>query len=106
MIKYSKHFLNKLEDLFSESDYVLRYEKGNFQSGYCLLKDTKVAIVNKFYTLDGKINCLLEILKEVKLDTSNLNEKNKTLLKELSQTALKIWNLLFLAPAHHKVFLS
>ncbi|MEP2024302.1 MAG: hypothetical protein ABJH98_07475 [Reichenbachiella sp.] len=90
MIKYSKHFLNKLEDLFSESDYVLRYEKGNFQSGYCLLKDTKVAIVNKFYTLDGKINCLLEILKEVKLDTSNLNEKNKTLLKELSQTALKI----------------
>ena len=90
MIKYSKHFLNKLEDLFSESDYVLRYEKGNFQSGYCLLKDTKIAIVNKFYTLDGKINCLLEILKEVTLDTSNMNEKNKALLKELSQTALKI----------------
>lgn len=90
MIKYSKHFLNKLEDLFSESDYVLRYEKGNFQSGYCVLKDTKVAIVNKFYTLDGKINCLLEILKEVKLDTSGLSDKNKGLLKELSQTALKI----------------
>jgi len=90
MIKYSKHFLNKLEDLFSESDYVLRYEKGNFQSGYCLLKDTKVAIVNKFYTLDGKINCLLEILKEIKLDSSNLSDKNKALLSELSQTALKI----------------
>lgn len=90
MIKYSKHFLNKLEDLFSESDYVLRYEKGNFQSGYCVLKDTKVAIVNKFYTLDGKINCLLEILKEIKLDATNLNDKNKALLKELSQTALKI----------------
>lgn len=90
MIKYSKHFLNKLEDLFSESDYVLRYEKGNFQSGYCLLKDTKIAIVNKFYTLDGKINCLLEILKEVTLDTSKMNDKNKALLKELSQTALKI----------------
>lgn len=90
MIKYSKHFLNKLEDLFSESDYVLRYEKGNFQSGYCVLKDTKVAIVNKFYTLDGKINCLLEILKEVELDTTHLNDKNKGLLKELSQTTLKI----------------
>lgn len=90
MIKYSKHYLNKLEDLFSESDYVLRYEKGNFQSGYCLLKDTKVAIVNKFYTLDGKINCLLEILKEVELDTTELSEKNKVLLKELAQTTLKI----------------
>lgn len=90
MIKYSKHFLNKLEDLFSESDYVLRYEKGNFQSGYCVLKDTKVAIVNKFYTLDGKINCLLEILKEVTIDSTNMSDKNKSLLKELSQTALKI----------------
>lgn len=90
MIKYSKHFLNKLEDLFSESDYVLRYEKGNFQSGYCVLKDTKVAIVNKFYTLDGKINCLIEILKEVSLDSSNFSDKNKALFNELSQTELKI----------------
>ncbi len=89
MIKYSKHFLNKLENLFSESGYVLRYEKGNFQSGYCLLKDIKVAIVNKFYTLDGKINCLLEILREVKLDTDNISEKNKGLLKRLSQTTLE-----------------
>ena len=37
-MKYTKHLLNKLEDIFSESDYVLRYEKGNFQSGYCILK--------------------------------------------------------------------
>ena len=89
-IKYTKHNLNKLEDIFSESDYVLRYEKGNFQSGYCLLKDTKVAIVNKFYTLDGKINCLIEILKEVELDTSGLSEKNKIFLKELNQIELKL----------------
>ena len=54
-VRYSKGFLNKLEDIFAESDYVLRYEKGNFKSGYCLLKDTKVAIINKFYSLEGKI---------------------------------------------------
>jgi hypothetical protein len=90
MIKYSKHFLNKLEDLFSESDYVLRYEKGRFNSGYCILNETKVVIVNKFYTLDGKINCLLEILKEIQLNPSTLSDKNKSLLKELSQTQLEI----------------
>ena len=90
MVKYSKHFLNKLEDLLSESDYVLRYEKGNFQSGYCVLNATKVIIVNKFYSLDGKINCLLEILKSVHLNTTGLSDKNKALFNELSQTQLEI----------------
>ena len=31
-LKYTSHFLAKLEDLFSETSYHLRYEKGNFQS--------------------------------------------------------------------------
>ena len=62
-IKYTKHFLNKLEDIFAESDYMLRYEKGNFKSGFCVLKSTKVIIVNKFYSLEGKVNCLVDILR-------------------------------------------
>ena len=40
-IKYSKHYLRKLEDVFSESDYILRYEKGNFKPGYCIIRDSK-----------------------------------------------------------------
>lgn len=89
-VKYSKHFLNRLEDIFSESDYVLRYEKGNFQSGYCILKDTRIAIVNKYFPLDGKINALLEILKSIDIDSKKLSEKNKALLLELTQTKLEI----------------
>ncbi|MGL1885210.1 MAG: hypothetical protein OCD76_01750 [Reichenbachiella sp.] len=90
MIKYSKPFLNKLEDLFSETEFILRYEKGNFESGYCLLKDTKVAIVNKFFSLDGKINCLVEILRELDINPSHLSSKNKTLYAELFPTQLKL----------------
>ena len=41
LVKYTKHFQNKLEDLFAESDYILRYEKGNFKSGYCVIKEKK-----------------------------------------------------------------
>ena len=84
-IRYSKHFLNKLEDVFSESDYILRYEKGNFKSGYCIINDTKVVVVNKFYSLEGKVNCLLEILKSIVLDTQNLNPKNLKLYKDLRE---------------------
>ncbi|WP_421877793.1 hypothetical protein [Marinoscillum sp.] len=87
-IKYTKHFLNRLEDLFSETDYMLRYEKGNFQSGYCILKDTKIAIVNKYYSLDGKINSLLEIVKQIEIDSKVLSDKNKKLYQEINQTQL------------------
>ena len=85
MIKYTNQFLTKLEDMIAESDYTLRYEKGNFKSGYCVLKDQKIIIVNKFYTTEGKINALLEILKGITLDGSRFTEKSQKLYEELHQ---------------------
>jgi hypothetical protein len=85
MIKYTTQFLTKIEDLVAESDYVLRYEKGSFKSGYCLLKDQKIMIVNKFYTVEGKINALLEIFKSIELDNSRFTEKSQRLYEELTQ---------------------
>jgi hypothetical protein len=88
-VKYTKAFLTKLEDIFAESDYVLRYEKGNFKSGYCLLKSNKVAVVNKYYPLDGRINCLIEILRELQIDPKNLGASSRKLLEEITQTEIK-----------------
>ena len=90
MIKYTAAFLTKIEDIISESDYILRYEKGNFKSGYCLLKDQKIMIVNKFFTTEGKINVILEILRNVTLDTTKFSEKNMKLYEELSQEEVKL----------------
>lgn len=89
MIKYTTSFLTKLEDIIAESDYILRYEKGNFKAGYCVLKDQKIVIVNKFYTTEGKINALLEILKTVTLDTRRFSEKSISLYAEVSQIEVK-----------------
>lgn len=85
MIKYTNQFLLKLEEMIAESDYVLRYEKGNFKSGYCLLKEQKIMIVNKFFATEGKINALLDILKGISLDTTRFSEKSIKLYQELSQ---------------------
>jgi hypothetical protein len=85
MVKYTNQFLIKLEDLIAESDYFLRYEKGNFKSGYCLLRDQKIMIVNKYFTTEGKINIILEILRNVALDTHRFSEKNLKLYEELQQ---------------------
>jgi hypothetical protein len=88
-VKYTKSFLSKLEDLFAESSYILRYEKGNFQSGYCLLKDKKVAVVNRYYPLEGKINALMDILRQVEMKVDHLSIQNRKLLGEITQTELK-----------------
>ena len=89
MIKYTNQFLTKLEDLVAESAYILRYEKGNFKSGYCLLKEQKIMIVNKFFTMEGKINALLDILKIIELDTSRFTEKSLKLYQELNHEEVK-----------------
>ncbi|HRW99920.1 MAG TPA: hypothetical protein P5280_10540, partial [Cyclobacteriaceae bacterium] len=58
--------------------------------GYCLLREQKIMIINKFYTTEGKINTLLDILKLVTLDTTRFSEKSKKLYEELSQTEINI----------------
>lgn len=90
-IKYTKNFLDKLENLFASSDYILRYEKGNFKSGYCVLKENKIVIINKYYTLEGKINALIDIIKELGFLPKDFSDKKiQDLLTELQQTELKL----------------
>ncbi|MFQ3576971.1 MAG: hypothetical protein SNJ77_11105 [Cytophagales bacterium] len=84
-IKFTQGFLNKLEEIFSQSDYVLRYEKGHFKSGFCILNDQKIVVVNKFNPLEGKINALIEILKNLELDVSKMDDKSKSLYYDLVQ---------------------
>jgi len=84
-VKYTRPFLTRLEDIFAESEYMLRYEKGTFKSGFCVLKDTKVAVVNKYFPLEGKINCLVEILRTVEISPVSLRPENQKLYLALTE---------------------
>ena len=57
----------KLELLLESQDYKIRFEKGNFKSGYCIIRNKKVIIINKYFTIEGKINALIEIIESVKI---------------------------------------
>lgn len=81
MFKYTRHTLGKLEELFKELDYTVRYEKGNFQSGYCIVENRKVVIVNKFFETEGRINTLVEIVSGLDLEAASLSEKSAKFLK-------------------------
>jgi hypothetical protein len=53
--------------------YSIRYERGSFQSGYCLVHQQKIAVVNKFFDTEARINTLLEILDTLEFDPESLS---------------------------------
>lgn len=82
--------MDKLENLFAASEYMLRYEKGNFKSGYCILNDTKIVIINKYFPLEGKINALIDILSQLQFNPKDFqNKSDQDFLEKLGQTTLK-----------------
>ncbi len=47
-MKFNQTTLDKIEKIAQLSGYVIRYERGTFQSGYCILQEKKVVVLNKF----------------------------------------------------------
>ena len=71
--KYTPATLRKLEQLFDEARYTIRYEKGNFNSGYCILEERRVVVINRFLPIEGRINALIEILPSISINESELS---------------------------------
>lgn len=89
MIKYTRHNLSKFEDIFRELKITVRYEKGNFQSGYCIVVGKNVVIINKFFDVEARINTLLEILEQGAIDPTPLSEDNYIWFQKMRKDILK-----------------
>lgn len=85
-LKYNKATLSNLEQLFKESDFTIRYEKGHFKSGYCLIHDRKVIIINKFFDEKARIENFLDILNQVKITNNLLSERSKDFLNIIEKS--------------------
>lgn len=83
--KYTANTLKKMEGLYEEAGYIVRYEKGHFNSGYCVLEDKKVVVVNKFFNTEGRINALVEILPNIKVNLETLSDELQKLYRQLTQ---------------------
>ena len=82
-MKYTQSTLDKLETIPEQAGYVLRYERGNFQSGYCILEAKKVVVLNKFLQTEGRINTLLDLIPQLESNPDLLTEESQKLYKEL-----------------------
>lgn len=88
IMKLNQSTLDKLEDILGESDFVVRYERGNFQSGWCLLESKRIVVLNKFLSLEGRINTLLELIPVLDIQFDKLTHASQVLYNEVKKLTL------------------
>jgi hypothetical protein len=82
-MKYTQTTLDKLEAIPEQSGYVLRYERGTFQSGYCILEEKRVVVLNKFLQIEGRINTLLDLIPQLDINAEVLTDDSKKLYLDI-----------------------
>ncbi|MGZ3757022.1 MAG: hypothetical protein ACXVAY_19110 [Mucilaginibacter sp.] len=90
MLTITTHTLEKMELLLKSAGYKVRYEKGNFKTGACLLLNSKMIVVNRFSNLESKIAGIAELLQSIEIDHNLLDEKQSAFLFQLKQTKLQL----------------
>ena len=84
-MKLNQTSLNKLEKILSDAGYIIRYERGSFQSGYCVLEDKKVVVLNKFLSPEGRINILVDLIPSININYDLLTLESQKMLDSLKQ---------------------
>ncbi len=87
-MKITQTTLDKVEKIAEDSGYVIRYERGSFTSGYCILQEKKVVVLNKFLPLEGRINTMVDLLPQLNINFDALTLDSQKLFTELTTSAL------------------
>jgi len=88
-MKFTQSNLDKLEDILGESDYTVRYERGTFQSGWCLLEQKRIVVVNKFLDTEGRINTLFELISQLNIEFDKLTHESQKLYEEVMKKTVQ-----------------
>lgn len=82
-----KEFEEILQELKAIADQLgasIRFEKGDFKGGYCIVHDKKVIVINKMTNLQKKVMILSTALKELGVDSIYLSPRIREVIDEMS----------------------
>ena len=82
-MKYTQGTLDKYAAILTESGYIIRYERGTFQSGWCLLESRKIVVLNKLLSTEGRINILIDIIPQIPISYDQLTLESQKLLDSI-----------------------
>jgi hypothetical protein len=83
IMKTNAATLTKMEKLIEEAGYIIRYERGTFQSGYCILEQKKVIVLNKFLQTEGRINTLIDLISVLTIEPTHLSPESRKVFEDL-----------------------
>ena len=86
-MNYTQSTLDKYTAILTESGYIIRYERGTFQSGWCLLESRKIVVLNRFLSTEGRINTLQDIISQIPISYDQLTLESQKLLDSLLNKA-------------------
>ena len=84
--KEFEEIIQDLKLLASQLGAEVRFEKGDFKGGYCLLKESKVIVINKMANLQRKVMILSMALKELGIDQIYLTPRLREIIDEMTET--------------------
>ena len=84
--KEFEEIVQDLKSIAAQLGAEVRFEKGDFKGGYCILKDSKVIVINKMTNLQRKVVVLSMALKELGVDKIYLTPRMREIIDEMSGT--------------------
>ena len=82
-MKYTQHNLDKIEKVAEECGYIIRYERGTFQTGYCILQERKVIVINKFFQTEGRMNARIDLMPQLVITIDALTHESQKVYDEV-----------------------
>ncbi|NOX67216.1 MAG: hypothetical protein GXO85_15820 [Chlorobi bacterium] len=84
--KEFESILQDLKDIALQMGAKVRFERGDFKGGYCILKENKVIVINKLSNLQRKVIILSAALKELGAEDIYLPPKIREVIEEMDET--------------------
>ena len=81
--------VEELEELTRQFGIQIRYEKGDFEGGYCILKDQKVLVVNKRLHEGRRASVLAQALAEYGIETTFIKPNLREYIEDEVAKAIK-----------------
>jgi hypothetical protein len=76
--------LQDLKQIALEMGAKVRFERGDFKGGYCILKEDRTIVINKLSTFQRKVIILTNALKELGVNEVYLPPKLREIIEEIA----------------------
>lgn len=74
--------LEELEKFVRGLGITLRYERGDFEGGYCVLKEQGMIVINKLANTQKRISLLAQSIMEIGVDEKLMDENIKGIIED------------------------